>query len=455
MRTATFKSLVSRVFLMTAMVAATAGTAAAQEILTIQEAIERTLKNNLTIKQTGLNVSRAEVDLLQSRAALYPSLNGGINQNMNWGRSQQASGVFENTQNYQASGSLSTSLDVFGGFAKINTIKQNRLLLDAGRSNLEKAKNDLILQVMTAYFQIVFNTELLKSTEQQLAVAKQTLQREQALLDAGNKTLADISQAKAQVATAELNRTDAENALTISYLTLNQLMEIRPEDVKPFSVKAPTAEEIIQNVNLQSVDEVYKTTVNVFPDVKVAEFNRLAAEKGIDVARGAIFPRISLNAGLGSLYFYRFNLPVDFSNPDFNSQLRDNFGQNVGLSIQIPVFNGLQVRSSVKRAKISYENAKIEEQWTKNNLNKVVSQAIADQRAAISRYSSTQNTLKAQQDAFNVIEQRYNVGLVNSLDYNISRTNRNNAEIDFIRAKYDLLFRAKVIDYYLGKQITF
>ena len=455
MKTVDHKVLVFKGVLTLIIIASCSLSVLAQDTLSIEAAIDRTLKNNLSIRQTELNVRTAEVNLTQSRFDLYPSLNGSLNQNLSWGRSQQETGVFANTQNYQASGNLSTGVDLFGGFAKINSIKQNRLLLDANKSNYEKAKNDLILQVVTSYFQIVFNTELLKSTRQQLAVAEETLIREQALLDAGNKTLADISQAKAQVATAELNRTDAENALTISYLTLNQFMEVRPEDVKPFSVKAPTTREVEENIKLYNVEEVYATTVNTFPDVKVAQLNRLAAEKGIDVAKGSLFPRITLNAGLGSLYFYRFNLPPDFSNKNFSSQITDNFGKNVGMSISIPIFNGLSARSNVKRARINYENTRIEEQLTKNNLNKVVSQAIADQKAAISRYSSTRNTLKAQDDAFNVIEQRYNVGLVNSLDYSISRTNRNNAEIESIRAKYDLLFRSKVIDYYLGKQITF
>ncbi|RZK77948.1 MAG: TolC family protein [Pedobacter sp.] len=454
MKIVSYKMLLRNLLVLSCIVGSSS-VVVAQEILTIEAAIDRTLKNNLTIKQTALNVSTAEVNLVQSKADVYPSLNASVNQGINWGRSQQASGVFENTQNYQASGNLSSSIDVFGGFAKWNTIKQNKLLLDANKSNLEKAKNDLILQVVTAYFQIVFNTELLKSTDQQLLVARQTLEREEALLDAGNKTLADISQAKAQVATAELNKTDAENALTISYLNLNQIMEIRPEDVKPFVVKAPTVQEIEDNVKIANVGEVYAQTISTFPDVKLAEFNRLAAEKAIDVAKGGLLPRLSLNAGLGSLYFYRYNLPVDFSNRNFTAQINDNFGKNIGLSLSIPIFNGLSARSNVKRAKINYENSKLDEQLTKNNLNKVVSQAIADQKAAISRYSSTQKTLKAQDDAFYVIEERYNVGLVNSLDYSTARTNRNNAEIEFIRAKYDLLFRSKVIDYYLGNQIKF
>jgi len=430
--------------------------AAAQEVLTIQQAIERMLQNNLTIKRAVLNVSSATVDLQQSKASLYPSLNGNVNNNLNFGRFLNNATNQLITQNFYAGdGGLNTSVDLFGGLTKVNQIRQNKILLEAGNSNLDKVKNDLILQVVTGYFQVVFNVELLKASKEQLVVAQQTEQREEALLDAGNKTIADISQAKAQVATAELNVTNAQNQLTISYLTLSQLMEMR-SDNDNYTVVAPTIQEIATARKSYNINEVYNSSLALFPDIKLAKLNREAAEKGIAVAKGSLYPRISLGAGFGSRYSYVLGRS-NISSPDshFSDQLSNNFYQSIGLSVSIPIFNGLSAKSNVKRAKINYEDFKLQESLTKNTLNKVIAQAIADLRAADSRYSSTQNTFSAQKDAFNVIEQRYNVGLVNSLDYNTSRTNMNKAETDFIQAKYDLLFRSKVIDYYLGKQITF
>jgi len=428
----------------------------AQEVLTIQQAIERMLQNNLNIKRAVLNVSSATVDLQQSKAALYPSLNGSIDNSMNFGRSLNGATNQLITQNFYAgNGSLNTSIDVFGGFRKINQIRQNKILLEAGNSNLDKIKNDLILQVVTSYFQVVFNVELLKASKEQLTVAQQTSEREEALMEAGNKTLADISQAKAQVATAELNVTNAQNQLTISYLTLSQLMEMR-SDNDNYSVVAPTIQEIATARKSYNINEVYNSSLAIFPDIKLAKLNREAAEKGVAVAKGSLYPTISLGGGLGSRYSYVLGKSlVSAPDPHFSDQISNNFYQSVGLSVSIPIFNGLSAKSNVRRAKINYEDFKLQESLTKNTLNKVIAQAIADLRAADSRYSSTQNTFNAQKDAFNVIEQRYNVGLVNSLDYNTSRTNMNKAETDFIQAKYDLLFRSKVIDYYLGKQITF
>lgn len=432
---------------------ASSSTLHAQEKLTIQQAIERMLQNNLNIKRAVLNVSQASVDLQQSKAALYPSLNANVDNSLSFGRGLNST-TFQvvNQKFYQGSGSLNTSIDLFGGFTKVNQIRQNKILLDAGNSNLDKVKNDLILQVVTAYFQVVFNGELLKASTEQLLVAQQTEEREEALLNAGNKTVADVSQAKAQAATAELNVTNAQNALTISHLTLSQLMEMQA-DTTQFSVVAPTIQDIAMAQKNYNVNEVFNSALSIFPDVKLAVLNRQAAERGISVAKGAYTPRITLGGSIGSSYSYL--LAAQGGNQHFFDQVGSRFNQGVGLQLQIPIFNGLQARSNVKRAQINYEDFKLQEGLTKITLNKVIAQAVADLRAADSRYSSTQNTFNAQKDAFNVIEQRYNVGLVNSLDYNTSRTNRNRAETDFIQAKYDLLFRSKVIDYYLGRQITF
>ena len=425
----------------------------AQETITLPQAIDRMLQNNLTIKQGVLNVATSEVNLRQSRAAILPNLNATNSNNLSFGRGlDQTSFQIVNQKLYQGSGSIGTSVDIFGGFAKINQIKQNKILLEVDESNVDKIKNDLTLDVVVSYMQVVYNEDLLKASRQQLVVSQQTLKREDALLEVGNKTIADISQAKAQVSTAELNVTNAQNDLSISYLTLAQLMEMGT-DTATFKVVAPTVAEIAIAQTDYDVRDVYNQALDNFPDIKLASLNALAAEKGIAIAKGSLYPSISLNAGLGSSYSYIFKTLAPQDN--FATQIDDRFNQYIGLSLQIPIFNGLSAKSNVKRAKISYQNFKIQEQLAKNNLNKVIAQAVLDLKAAEGRYRSTENTFNAQKDAFNVIEQRYNVGLVNSLDYNTATTNRNRAEIDFIQAKYDLVFRSKVIDYYLGKQITF
>lgn len=453
----------------------------AQEVITIQEAIDKTLSGNLQVKQSKLSESLSEENLGQSKYALLPNLTSSGSYNVNYGRSiDQSTYSYNNTQFSSFNGSVSTSVVLFQGLQKLNQIKQNKLLLAADKTNTEKIKNDLILQVITAYLQILYNKDLLKAADQQLTVSKQQLDVQQQLLDVGNKTLADLSQAKSQLATSELNRTNAENALTISYLTLAQLMEI-PSATK-YEVQAP----VLSSFNKPSVnynpDQVYDNALTFFPDIKLAALKSEAAKKGIEVAKGNYYPSLSLGGSLGTNYSSTGSkvigtapgdiVPIGYTSIGketvvtqttkqltesipFRDQFKDNFGQSFGFTLSIPIFNGFQARSSVRKAKINFLQNQTQEQLAKNNLSKVIYQAVADLKAAEGRYSSTTNTFLAQKDAFHVIEQRYAVGLVNSLDYSTSQTNMNKAEIDMIQAKYDLLFRAKVIDYYLGKQIIF
>lgn len=454
---------------------------AAQEVITIQDAIDKTLNNNLQVKQSQLSESLSEENLRQSKYALLPTLNSNGSYNINFGRSVDPSTNSFNSSKFSSfNGGVSTGVNIFQGFQKLNQIKQNKLLLDADKTNTDKVKNDLILQVVTSYLQILYNKDLLSASKQQQAVAKQTLAREQQLLDVGNKTLADLSQAKSQLATADLNVTNAQNTLTISYLTLAQLMDV-PSSTE-YEVQAPLLSSFNKPSVNQNAGDVYNAATELFPDIKLAALRTEAAKRGIEVAKSSYYPTLSLAAGLSSNYSSGRKSTIGYL-PDgfreigrvegtnaavltpstlpitksylFKDQIKDNFGQYVGLSIQIPIFNGFSARSGVRKAKINYLRSQTDEQLAKNNLNKVIYQAVADLKAAESRYESTTNTFQAQKDAFNVIEQRYAVGLVNSLDYSTSQSNMNKAEVDMIQAKYDLLFRAKVIDYYLGKQIIF
>ena len=175
-----------------------------------------------------------------------------------------------------------------------------------------------------------------------------------------------------------------------------------------------------------------------------------ASEKGIEIAKGNYFPSLNLQSGFGTRYSNG-----SFGNNSFTTQVKDNFNQFIGFGLSIPIFNGLAARSSVRRAKISFQNSVLNEQLAKNNLNKVINQAVYDLRAAEKRYYSAQTAFQSSKEAFNVIEQRYAVGLVNSLDYNQAQTNLNKAQFDQIQAQYDFIFRSKVIDYYLGNPITF
>lgn len=420
-----------------------------QELLTLKRATELVIENNLQIKQAQFTEAISDENLQQSKFALLPSLNANTSLNFNFGRSiDPLTNQFVNQAITSTSGNLSSGTALFQGFQKLNQISQNKLQLDADKSNTQKIKNDLILTVVTGYLSVLNAQDILIASQQQLAISKQQLDVEQKFYDVGAKTLADLSQAKSQLASAELNVTNAQNQVDLAFLNLAQLLELDPSSV--FVVEKPKMEDISKLNSAYSAPDVFKFAAASFPDIRLAELRRQASEKGIDIAKGNYFPSLNLQSGFGTRYSNG-----SFGNTSFSTQVKDNFNQFIGFGLSIPIFNGMAARSSVRRAKINFQNSLLNEQLAKNNLNKVINQAVYDLRAAEKRYYSTQTAFISSKDAFDVIEQRYSVGLVNSLDYNQAQTNLNKAQFDQIQAQYDFIFRSKVIDFYLGNPLTF
>lgn len=434
--------------------------AQAQQKISLQQAVDLALQNNLQIKQAQLSEALTEEDLKQSKLALFPTLNASNSDNYGVGRTfDQQVGQIVNQGVTTINGNLSSQVTIFQGFQKMNQIEQNKFDLEADKSNTRKAKNDLSLSVVSTYLQVLNGRDLVEASTQQLEFANQQLDREQKLLDVGNRTLADLSQAKAQLSTAELNLTNAQNQLDLAYLSLAQLLELPPGTT--FEVEIPVINSVGQINNQSTADQVYTSAMLNYPDIKVAEYRRLAAEKTLLISKGALMPRVTLGGSLSSGYstarkqLIAGTTPPEFEIIPFGKQLSDSYNRGIGLTLNIPIFNGYQAKSGVSRAKIGLANSIIQEDIAKNTLNKVINQAIYDLRAAEKRYVSTQSAYNSSNDAFNVIKQRYDVGLVNSLDYNQSQINLNRAQFDMIQAKYDLIFRNKLIDFYLGKPLTF
>ena len=394
------------------LLAFSAASLSAQERITLKRATELVIENNLQIKQSQFSEAISEENLQQSKLALYPTLNANTGLNFNFGRSiDPLTNQFVNQAITSTSGNVSSGTALFQGFQKINQISQNKLQLDADKSNTQKIKNDLVLAVVTNYLSVLNAQDLLLASKQQLAISNQQLDIEQKFFDVGNKTLADLAQARSQVATAELNVTNAQNQVDLSFLNLAQLLELDPSSV--FEVEKPKIEDMSKVNSAYTAIDVFKSASSSFPDIRLAELRKQASEKGIEIARGNYFPSLNLQTGFGTRYSNG-----SFGNNTFGTQVKDNFNQFIGFGLSIPIFNGLAARSSVRRAKINFQNSVINEQLSKNNLNKVINQAVYDLRASEKRYYSTQTAFQSSKEAFNVIEQRYAVGLVNSLDYN-------------------------------------
>lgn len=454
----------------------------AQESITLEQAVALTLQNNLQIKQAQLSEALSEENLKESKLFFYPTLNAGGNLNFNFGRNvDPLTYEFVNQQTTSSNGSLNTSLPIFQGFRLWHQVSQYKYQLEADKSNTRKIQNDLSLTVVTTYLQVLSYEDLLLASQQQLQLAKLQLDREQKQFDVGSKTLADLSQAKAQYATAELNVTNSLNQLEISKLNLAQLMERDP--AAGFSVVKPVINEIGEINSKYAAAEIYAKAADNYPDVRLAQNRSLAALKAVDVAKSSLYPRLSFSGSIGSGYSnnrqqllsreltgqntvigflegtnQRVLTPEfasTFEKTNFKDQLDENFNQTIGLTLNIPIFNSYSARIGVRRAKITYQNARVTEQLARNNFNKVIYQAVTDLRAAQSRFLSASSAFESSKTAFDAISKRYDVGLVNSLDFNQAQTDLNQKQFDVIQARYDLIFRNKIIDFYLGNPLTF
>lgn len=417
------------------------------EQITLQQAVERTLENNLQIKQARYQTSISEEGLKQSKFAIYPNLSTSASANRQFGLFfDNQTGRLINSSVDQVNSRLSSNVLLFNGGTLINQIQQNKLNLMSDKSNIDKVKNDLSLNVVVTFLSIVNNRDLVKASQQQLDLSKQQLQVAQRNFDVGNSTQADLSQSKAQVATGELNLTNADNAYQLSMLNLKQLMEMDSE--KEIDVLIPAINDASFIENKYSSFDIFNRALQSYPDIKLASYTTEAFKYGVKVAKGNLYPTLGFGGGLSSGY--------SSVNPlTFKQQFTDNnFGQFLGFNLSIPIFNNYRSKSQYNVAKIRYENAKLSEQLVKNNLNKTIGQAVLDLKSAIKSYNATQSAFSSSKEAFYVIKQRYEVGLVNIIQLNTSQTNFNKAEFDFIQAKYNVIFRSKVIDFYLGNPLT-
>ncbi|HWK58156.1 MAG TPA: TolC family protein [Parapedobacter sp.] len=433
----------------------------AQKLVPIKVAIYHALDNNLQIKQARFQAAMSEEDLKLAKSQFYPTLNADVNGSMRFGRyfDQYTAQLVPSVNT--ASGGISTDIPIFQGFQRINQILANKTQLAADQSNVEKAKNDLVLSVATTYLEALTNQDLLIAAEQQLKLSQRQLEVANANYEVGNNTLADLSQAKSQVATDELSVTSAQNAYDLSMLNLKQLMEMDPaEDIL---LEKPDIELVEQTPVVYNAAEIFATALDAQPDIQAAELSTEVAKTNIAIAKGAYYPTLGFGAGYSTsvssvasrLVGMDANNEPIYERVNFGEQLKENESPYIGLSLRIPIFNRFQTRTSVNKAKINYQYALTNEQLAKNNLNKIIAQAVLDLRAAKTRYYSTETAFTSAKDAFEVINQRYEVGLANSVELFTAQTTMNRAEFDHIQARYELLFRSKVIDFYLGNEINF
>jgi len=478
--------MMKRVILLSAFIlAAAAGHAQEKKVWTLRELIDYAVSNNLTIKRSTYGVESNEINALQTKMAMLPTLNANGNYGWNWGRTiDPTTNNFTTNQVKSSNLGANSSLLLWNGFRLFYNMKQGEVDLEAANEDLIKARNDVILNVITLYLNVVFNKELYNVAQLQVNSTLEQLERTKKLVNAGSVPIADMLNLDAQLATNEVNVIQRENSLNLSILQLKQALQL-PSSTS-LDVELPQLDLKNQLDITKTVDEIFDIATMTMPEIKAAELRKKSTLFAYRASKGNLYPRLSANASYSTIYSdqrQQFFADGGFSTqttnvgyvqgsgtpvlrdvttptgqimvPSLGDQYRDNRGRSVGISLQIPIFNGLSSRSNMQRAAINQALADITFRETSNTLRQTVETAYNNALAAIKTYQSTEKQVKARDEAFRMAKQRYNLGAVNFVDYQVAENNLFQAESDLLRAKYDFIFRKKVLDFYQGLPLDF
>ena len=451
--------------------------------MTLEACIDYALKNNIQIKQSELTTEISQITLTQSQANLLPELNANASHSYNYGRTiDRFTNEFATQQVLSQNFSLNSDVTLFGGLQSINTIRQNKFNYLANKYNIDKMKNDVSLNIASAYLQILFAMETAENARNQMGITSTQVERTKKLVNAGASAKGALLDIQAQLASEELNYTTAQNQLDISYLALTQLLNI--PTTEGFSIIKPDLSVGNETLLTANANQIYATAVSNLPEIKSAEYSVKSFEKAIDVAWGGLSPRLVFSAGYGTGYsglsqriltlpaFQGYTpdgsitstgatvLAPSFSNPTtetipFTEQYKDNVNKSFGLFLTIPIFNRLQNKASIDKARIQKLNAELTVESTKLQVQKNIQQAYADANGGLKKYNASLKTVDAMKESFKYMEQKFNVGMVNTLEYNDSKNKLTKAENDLIQAKYEYVFKTKVLDFYQGKPLKF
>lgn len=419
----------------------------AQEAWTLEQCIKYAFDNNIQIKQQQLYVKMNEGNLYQSKMSLLPNLNAAGNQSFNFDRAIGYSNNLPINGNLTSTSvSLNANVTLFKGLQKFNTVKQYQFDLLATSSDVEKIKNNVALSIASAYLQILYSDELVATAKRQLELSNLQLERTSVLVKAGSLPEGNLLEIEAQVANDELQVVNAQNQLDLAYLTLTQLLDIK--SVEGFKIQKPVINAFEEKLVDISPNGVFESAQQVMPQIASANYKVLSAEKKLLISKGGISPTLSLNGYYGSTADKV--LSGSATNTPFFDQLKDNVSKSFTFSLSIPIFNGWMVRNSISNSKISLNLARLSFENEKNILYKDIQQAYTDALAAQKKLKATQKSLKSLEEAFRYSEQKFNVGMVTSVDYTTAKIKLSKAETDLLQAKYELIFKSKILEFYKG-----
>lgn len=423
---------------------------------TLEESVTYAIQNNISIKQSAFDKELAELNKKDAIGRFLPSVNANASHSWNIGLNQNiTTGLLENQTTQFTSAGIGAGIDIYKGLQNQNQLRKANLSKIASQYQLTKMQEDVSLNVVNAYLQILFNKENLKVQNEQFAFDTKQMQRTTELVEAGMLPKGDLLDLKATLATDSQRIVSAENALLISKMSLAQLLQLK--EYEGFDIADSEIEPQVSAVLLENPKTIFNKAKETRTELKLAQTNLEIAQKDIQIAKGAYQPTLQ--------GFYNFNTrasdsdrivfsngqPVGITGPDalFN-QFSDNKGHSFGAQLTIPIFNGFATRNNVFRSKVALEKSKLALEQQETELERTIYTAFTDTKGAQKSFEAANVTLEARQNAVNYAKERYEVGLMNVFDYNQTQTLFVNAQSEVLRTKYDYIFRTKILEFYFG-----
>ncbi len=453
----------------------------AQDSWSLERCINHALEQSIAIEQSNLTLASSKIQLKQSKAARYPNLNGGVGLFEQFGRTiDPTTNSFANKKIGSSNFNLSSGVVLFNAGRINNTIRQAQINLESATWDAKGVANDLALNVALVYLQILFAEDQVDNAKGKLDISKAQLNRTTALIQSGSLAKNEGLNFEAQVATSEQSLIMAENTLSTAYLQLKQILRLDTEDQIKIERPAVNLEE--SNPDLFSTEEIYQKALLTQPTIKASEERLKSSKVGKKIATSQLYPSLSLSGSLSSNYSTLSrkldgtkiisttqpvkinNVPASLEVPQlvpnfidnpFGNQLTENFGQSIGLRLNIPIYQNGRTSASIQQSEINILQTKLANEQIKQKLKSDIQKAITDAQSAKRQYAAAEKSAKATQAVFENTKKKFEIGAASSFELTTAKTNADVAQSQLTSSKYNYLFKLKIIDYYLGKPIKF
>ncbi|MES2517399.1 MAG: TolC family protein [Bacteroidota bacterium] len=416
-----------------------------QQTWTLKMCIDTAFKKNISINQGQLNSRINGINLLQSRVSVLPTLNLNDSQSLNAGYSLDPYTYQYTNQKISINNlSLNSSVTLFNGHVLLYTVKQNKLLYEAGMLDIDKVKNDIMLYVLAGYMQVLMDYEAVKVAQAQIDASNVQVEQTKKFVQFGKLVQLNLFQIESQLATDKLAKINADNQLQLDKLTLLQLMET-PVRVD-FEIEQMELKELFPQIPM-STEAINDVSLSFLPQIKSASLKTSAAQAGVKMAQSVGLPKLTMGGVLKTGY-------SSVRSDVLSNQLKNNFSQGISFTLAVPIFNNLLSKSGVAIARVNVLKASLDELQTKNDLRKNIETVYTNQVSSGRKLVAISEQMELERRTYTDMEKKYSVGVLSATDFVIEKNNYNRVSMSLIQAKYDYVLRTKMVDFYLGKPLN-